>query len=431
MGAEMTLADEAIERMVLGSMLIDFDAVQTAKTKLTARDFFEERHRWIFEAIASVGDCIDLITVGDALKVAGHFNESGGDGYLAQLTTEPPTALNVMAYATTVADYAERRRMVRAIEDVAKQIFDRANPVDVIYGNAMTALSSAATSRITIRKTLSDYAMETLEQFEDALDRKGAIKGISYGIKSLDKVTGGALPARLVVVAGRPGAGKSVLMAQLAAKAGMSGKHAVLYSQEMTPPETIARIAKALAKLSYGVDEEYTLSNENREKFRLAVAEVTQMNLDIRYAASMPQLIAECEIDKRRGKLDIVLLDQLQNMDLEDENKSMTRDGELGKITKQLKDMAMRLNIPVVLGSALNRGAEGIEPTMAHLRDSGKIESDADQVIGLWWRDRIAQPRVVTATLMKNRISASGATDMYFDPGMHRFGDLARDKIAL
>lgn len=428
--AAPTLSEESAEAHVLGSMLIDSSIHQQVKAKLSAADFYTTKHSWIYAAILETGDPCDVFTVGYALKSAGRFDECGGDAYLFQLMGDVPTALNVGRYAQIVADLAERRRLAAATQEIARAVFDVNKPVNTVYGSAIDLLSQAATRRATTHTSMSETAMEALTEYEETRQRKGQLKGITCGVRDIDTLTGGWQPGRLITIAGRPGAGKSVLMAQSALRAAQLGHGVLMYSLEMSGPETVLRMAKNASNIGYGVGMEHTLTDEQDGKIRKAIADITRLPLSIRYAGSIDQILSECEIEHRNGTLQLLVVDQLQNLSAEKGGR-MNRDTELGLVTRALKQLSMRLGIAVLMGSAMNRTAEGIAPTLASLRETGSIESDSDQVIGLHQENPQDQPNVVSAMVLKNRIGQTGKATVFFNKASHRFGDLSRDKIAL
>jgi replicative DNA helicase len=280
---------------------------------------------------------------------------------------------------------------------------------------------------------MQDVAMAALMAFDDRVERAGKLLGYSCGVSDLDGLTAGWQPTQLITIAGRPGSGKSVLLAQSSLRAALAGLHVMHFTLEMSAKETMIRLAKNHSLVGYSTGREHTLSAENKTKLRNALGTLSDLPLSIRTTDSIGQIVAECEVERRRGKCDMVVLDYLQIAQIDGDTKgdAGTRDAELSKATRLLKRMAMRLEVPVLIGSQLNRQAEGVRPTLASLRESGGIEADSNVVIGLWQEDPNMQPNIVTASIIKNRDNGIGDVRLYFNKPAHRMADTEKVKVEL
>ena len=425
------LVDEPAEASVLGSMLLMADAVTIAASLLKAGDFYIAQHQWIFEAILATNNQADSVTVAERLQAAGHLDAIGGVAFLDELTERVPTALQIRRYCQTVMDRAERRRINAALSEIAKQVYTLDDDVTAVYGSAIAKFADAARRNVA-HEPMDDIALRTIDLFNTRVEAAGALLGLPSGVRDLDRYTSGWQKGRLIVIGGRPGAGKSVLMGQSSLRAAMGGKHVLHYTLEMSAEEVMMRLAKNVAMIGFATGQEHKLIPDKQRQLRAAIAEIAKLPLSIRTTPNMTAIMAECEIEYRRGKLDMVVIDQLQNATPDVGKRDQgTRDTEIGAMTRALKQMALRMGVPVILGSALNRMAEGVRPTLATLRESGNIESDADIVVLLWPPEPETNPNVVEAAIVKNRDNPIGHPSMFFAKEFHRFGDPVREPIAL
>lgn len=423
----LPLVDEQAEAFALGCMMRTQEAAKIGARLLREEDFFMEIHRIVFQAICATDGQPDPFTVSERLRALDKLNYVGGEDFVAQLSNDVPSEMSMQRYAYIVADRAERRRVVRALGDIAKAAHKLDDDLPSLYNTAMQSFAGAAMARFNAHQDITEIAQSTAQIFEDRVNSDGKLLGLSTGIRDLDKITGGWQATRLIVIGGRPGAGKSVLMAQSSLRAAQAGAYVKHYSLEMSSEEVLLRMAKNLAKVGYSTGEEYKLTPSQQTAMICAMDEISKLRLSIRNTHSVQQIITECEIEHRRGQLDLVVIDQLQNATPDVGTRDAgTRDAEIGAATRALKQLALSLKVPVILGSALNRQAEGVRPTLATLRESGSIESDADVALLLWQEDAQTQPNIVTASLIKNRDNPAGDVSLYFEKSMHRFGDAVK-----
>jgi replicative DNA helicase len=406
-------------------MFLDLGAYAAAREILRPEDFWDQRNRAVYEAILATNGEVDILTVCERLDAKGQANIADAL-YVSELVNTVPNGLHGRRYAQIVAEKAERRRVIAAVQEVATKAFDLTTDVSALYSMATEKLSKAARSATQKYRSMDDLTLDAANLFTRRIEAEGKLLGYSSGVVDLDKLLCGFQKGRLIIVSGRPGSGKSVLMGQSSLRASEGGAHVLHYPLEMGESEVILRMAKNLAQVSYRTGEEYKLIPAQRDSIYSAIQRIySEFPLSVRINHSINAIVQECEIARRHGALDMVVIDQLQNVVPDVGRRDAgTRDAELGAATRALKQMALTLDIPVILGSALNRQAEGTRPTLSSLRESGSIESDADVVIGLWQEDPITQPNVVTASVIKNRDNETGDARLFFAKGMHRFGDL-------
>lgn len=421
------LAEQEAERHLLGAMLLTPAAAEIAANVVAAPDFYEVRHQWMFEAIAACDGNANEFTVAERLRAMGRLDDVGGESYIAEVMQDTPPAIRARRYAEIVVDRAERRRILSALSEIAKATHNLERPVPEVYSAAVAQFAGAARSIAREHMDRQMIAERALVSFDERAEGDGRLLGWPTGVADLDRLTSGWQRNCLITVAGRPGSGKSVLLGQSALRAAAMGANVHFYTLEMSPEAVLIRMAKNHAQVGFSPHEVHKLDEDKRAKFRHAVAQISAMPLFIHTTSAIQHIIAECEIESRRDNLNMVIVDYLQIATPDvGRREASTRDVELSASTRALKQMAQRLGVPVLMGSQLNRQADGVKPTMAMLRESGGIENDSDVIVMLWTPDPEGQPNIVEASIAKNREDQTGDVKMFFAKPMHRFGDVVR-----
>jgi len=426
------LNNTEIEKALLACVLTSPSAALKAGAMLKADDFYDTRHALIFGALHDLDGEPDELLVASRLRAVGAMGVVG-EGYIDELITSPAiiNPQRTGQYATQIAELSERRRMISACGDVAKMIYDQSEQLTTIYGKVLSSFTEQA--RLKREEDMGDVALAALSEFQKRIDNEGALIGLPSGVVDLDNITQGFQGSQLITIAGRPGTGKSVLLAQAALRAAMAGKYVRLYTLEMKGREVMLRLAKNHTLVGCRQGGEHLLSQENQGKIKHALGWLADQPLKIREVDSISQIVAECEIASRKGELDMVVLDYLQiaRIDVDGASRNSTRDVQLSTATRTLKNLAQRLDIPVLMGSQLNRDADTGKPALSNLRESGGIEADSNVVVGLWYADPDMYPNTLTASVLKNREGEVGDAKMYFNKPAHRMGDLQKEKIEL
>jgi replicative DNA helicase len=424
------LAEQEAERHLLGAMLLTPAAAEIAVNVVAASDFYEIRHQWIFDAIAACAGNANEFTVCERLRAAGKLNEAGGETYIAEIMEQTPPAIRSRRYAEIVADRAERRRILSALSEIAVATQDLERDVPQVYAAAVAKFAEAARSISSAHMNREMIAERALVSFDSRIEAAGKLLGWPTGVSDLDRMTGGWQRGALITIAGRPGSGKSVLLGQSSLRAAVAGAKVHHYTLEMSPEAVLIRMAKCHAQVGFSPNEVHKLDDDKRSRFRRGVAEISALPGFIHTTSAINHIVAECEIESRRDNLDLVVVDYLQIATPDvGRREASTRDVELSASTRALKHMATRLQVPVLMGSQLNRQADGIRPTMAMLRESGGIENDSDVIVMLWTPDPEGQPNIVEASIAKNREDQTGDVRMFFAKPMHRFGDVTKVQL--
>jgi replicative DNA helicase len=434
------------EEAVLGSVLINPDAYFEVAPFLRADDFYLHKHRWIWEVFVHLHDQripVDFITVSQELDNRRLLDEAGGVAYLTHLLNTVPTSLHAEAYGQQIQRDALRRRLLEAATSVAKLAYAEERDINEVVNDAEAAVFSVSEQRtakdiIPIREAISTY----FDQVKMLSEHKGEMLGVPTGFYDLDKVLGGLQRSDLLIIAGRPGSGKTGFMISVAKNAAqIHKKHVAVFSLEMSNEQLVQR----LMAQETGIDSQRLRSGEVRDdEWPLFVEAASALGeapifLDDTPALTPLQLHAKCRrLDQEFG-LDLIIVDYLQLMQATTTNRDANRVQEVSEISRGLKALARELSIPVIALSQLSRQPEmreSKEPRLSDLRESGAIEQDADLVMFLYREkerpaeDSSADGEVVTLKLAKHRNGPTGEIQLWFKKSQTRFVSYAGERFA-
>ncbi|MCL5998362.1 MAG: replicative DNA helicase [Chloroflexi bacterium] len=371
------------EEAVLGSLLIDPAAAPRVAVFLNAEDFYIVKNGWIYQAIMAIGEKADLLTVSAELARQNLFEEVGGDSYLAQLTTSVPTALNIEAYAHLVENYALRRRMINAASDVAKLAYDEILPIDQVIEKSEAAIFGVSDKRSSgqmapIRKVVDEF----FERIEYLHEHKDEPLGIPTGYPDLDKLTGGLQKGDLIIIAARPGVGKTSLMNCIGYHAAFRHRQRVaIFTLEMSNEQLVQRFAAS----ETGIDSQRLRIGDLRDEEWGSLTKVCMQMADLYiFLDDAPSLTPlDLRVKSRRiyqeYGLDLIIVDYLQLMQGESGGRSDNRVQEISYISRALKGIARELKVPLIAGSQLSRLVEqrsDKRPMLSDLRESGCLAGD-------------------------------------------------------
>jgi replicative DNA helicase len=432
--------DIAAEQCVLGAMLLSKDAIADVVEVLKPGDFYRPAHQTVYDAILDLygrGEPADPVTVAAELTRDGTLAKIGGAPYLHTLIASVPTAANAGYYAEIVRERAILRRLVEAGTKIVQLGYGAASgmggEVDDIVDRAQQAVYD-----VTERRTSDDYIRleDVLQQAFDEIEAMGSrgteIYGVPTGFRELDELTNGLHAGQLVVVAGRPGLGKSTIGMDLLRAASIKNQlTSVLFSLEMSRSEITMRLLSAEAQilLSHLRTGQMTDQDWNRLARRMGEIAQAPMFIDDSPNMSMMEIRAKARRLKQRHDLKLVVVDYLQLMS--SPKRVENRQQEVAEMSRSLKLLAKELDVPVVAISQLNRGAEQRQdkrPQMADLRESGAIEQDADMVILLHREDAYEResPRAGEADLIVAKHRNGQTKDVVVSSQLHysRFVDM-------
>lgn len=425
------------EQSVLGSMLINKDAIADCLEAVKAHDFYRPAHELIFDAVLDLfgrGEPADAITVADELGKRGDLTRIGGQAYLHQLIQSVPTAANAGYYAEIVHERAVLRRLVEAGTRIVQMGYAQGEgDIDDIVNRAQAEVYSVAEKRGgEDYAVLADILDDTLTEIEAASGRSDEMTGVPTGFIELDELTNGLHPGQMIVIAARPAVGKSTIGIDIVRAAAIKHKMAAaVFSLEMSRTEITMRILSAEATIQLQDLRKGLKSQDQWNKLARIMGKISDSPLFIDDSPNMSlmEIRAKARRLKQQHNLKLIVIDYLQLMT--SGKKVESRQQEVAEFSRALKLLAKELEVPVIAISQLNRGPEqrtDKRPQMSDLRESGSIEQDADVVI-LLHRDRSDPERDGEADVIvaKHRNGPTKDIVLAFQGHYSRFNNMARD----
>ena len=423
------------EQSVLGSLLIDREAIIKIAPFLRPEDFYREVHGQIYGAVLDLHERrepADLVTLSDELERRGKLEAVGGAAYLTSLINSVPTSIHVEHYAHIVERTAVPRRLIEAAGKIAALAYEEAEEVDVVVDRAEQILFEISQKRATrgltpIKHILTDYydRIEYLHQHRDEM------VGLPTGFIQLDKLLGGLQRSDLVIVAGRPGMGKSSLGMTMAHHAAMKHNAVVaFFSLEMSGEQVVQRLIAGETGISSQRLRIGDIRDIEWDKFVKAGGALAEAAIfvDDSSSPSPMEIRTKCRRLAAEYGLDLVIVDYLQLM--WSGTRSENRVQEVSYISRALKGLARELNVPVVAMSQLSRAVEARQdkrPILSDLRESGSIEQDADVVLFIYRSETDEDPQkknIAEILVAKHRNGPTGQVSLLFMPEETRFVDL-------
>lgn len=431
--------DDVAEQSVLGGMLLSKDAIADVVESLRASDFYKPAHETIYEAILSLyghGSPADAITVADELKKRGELTRVGGAAYIHTLIASVPTAANAQYYAEIVKEHAIMRRLIEAGTKIAQLGYANETEVDTLVDQAQAEIYAVTDGNAKEDYVSFSEALEaTMREIDANSNRPDGVYGVPTDFLELDELTGGLHGGQMIVIAARPGVGKSTLALDIARSAAIHHHMAtVFFSLEMSRTELAMRILSAEGKISMGRLKKGDLDTEGWTNLATLQGRIDSAPLFIDDSPNMTlmEIRAKCRRLKQRNDLKLVVLDYLQLMS--SGKKVESRQQEVSEFSRSLKLLAKELDVPVIALSQLNRGSEqrtDKRPMVSDLRESGSIEQDADMVILLHREDmynpdsdRVGEADMIIA---KHRGGPTRTIPLAFSGKYSRFNNMANE----
>lgn len=379
-----------LEEAVLGALMLEKEAVNTAIDILQPKSFYKEIHQKIFSVIQDLfqgSEPVDILTVTQELKKRGELDLVGGPYYITQLTNRVASAANIEFHARIISQKYIQRELIRISSEIITDAYDETTDVFSLLDKAESSLFSVAEGNI--RKSyqsMSDLIRESIDQIEKAKNQESGVIGVPSGFTSLDRVTSGWQPSDLVIIAARPAMGKTSYVLSLARNAAVDfGMPVAFFSLEMSSVQLVTRLVSA----------ESEISSEKLRSGNLRADEIQQIHTKIDGLAEAPifiddtaglsvfELRAKARRLKAQHDIQMLIIDYLQLMSGSGDTKG-NREQEISMISRSLKSIAKELSIPVLALSQLSRAVEtrggDKRPQLSDLRESGSIEQDADMV---------------------------------------------------
>lgn len=435
--------DTLAEQAVLGSMLSDKDAVQTALETLKPEDFYREDNKEIFAAmedIYSVGKEVDIITVGEQLKLRGTLERVGGTQNLATLIDNVPTTSNVARYVEIVKQKSLSRSIIKVNNDILKIAYDQTEDVDSILEQAEKNIFDIAQNRNTKDyAVMKDILITTLDNIEKMQNKKTRLSGMKSGFYDLDEKISGLNNSDLIIVAARPAMGKSAFVLNIATYVAMHNKVPVMiFNLEMSKEQLANRILSGEAEVDNKKIANGDLSPDEYVKVAEGMNRLagTQLYIDDSSVLSPSEIRAKCRKAKLEKNIGLVIVDYLQLM--EAKSPSGSRQQEISEISRGLKILAKELDVPVIALSQLSRATEARadhKPMLSDLRESGSIEQDADIVLFIHRDDYYDQEsenkNMAEIIVAKNRHGETGTIKLGWEGKYTRFSNLVKGNTNL
>ncbi|MHB0877098.1 MAG: replicative DNA helicase [Anaerolineae bacterium] len=422
------------EQSVLGSLLIDPDAVIRIAPFLRPDDFYRQTHGVIYAAILELHERrepADFVTLTDALDRRAQLEQVGGASYLTSLLNVVPTAIHVEFYARIVERNAVLRRLIDAATRIATLAYDSPEAdADDAVDKAEQILFSVAERRLTRDVTpIQEVLREYYERIGYLYTHQGELVGVPTGFTKLDRLLGGMQKSDLVILAARPGVGKTSLLLSMALNAARRFRQRIaVFTLEMSKEQ----IAQRLVASETGIDSQRlrtgSLTEDEWPRFEHAISTLNGLTMffDDTPAISTTELRTKVRRLAAEYGIDLVMVDYLGLM--QTSSKSENRVQEISAISRALKNLAREVNIPVVAASQLSRALESRQdkrPMLSDLRDSGSIEQDADVVMFIY-RDQVYnpdtdQPNIAELIVAKHRNGPTGMVPLYFRNELAQF----------
>ncbi|NLF44282.1 MAG: replicative DNA helicase [Bacteroidales bacterium] len=380
-----------LEEAVLGAVLLDSNALTNVVDILKPEIFYKDAHQRIFAAIHRLftdSQPVDILTVTHELRKSSELELVGGAYYLAQLTNRVASSGNVEFHSRIVIEKFLQRELIRISNQIIHESYEDSSDVFDILDKAERDLF--AVSETNLRRsfqTMHSLVKDAVKQIETARTHEGHVTGIPSGFSELDKVTAGWQPSDLIILAARPGMGKTAFVLSMARNMAVEFKRAVaVFSLEMASVQLVTRLIASETELAADKLKRGNLENHEWEQLNAKIKNLTDapLYIDDTPALSIFELRAKCRRLKQRHDIQMIIIDYLQLMSGGGDNKNGNREQEISNISRSLKGLAKELNVPIIALSQLSRAVEtrggNKRPQLSDLRESGAIEQDADMV---------------------------------------------------
>ena len=428
------------EAGLLGSILLDSDALVDVADAVKVDDFYDPRHTLIYGAVLALYEKrrpIDLLTLTEQLKNKDQIDLAGGSAYLTELTNSVPTAAHAKHYAEIVRTKAIRRRLIKAGQDIGQMGYDENEDVQQALEAAETKLFNVSQEHVkqdlvSVESILS----ESFDRLDELHKDKGKVRGLSTGYRDMDNVLAGLQKSDLIILAARPSMGKSTLAMNMAHHVASKQQQTVLvFSLEMSKEQLVDRLLAAEAGVDAWNIRTGNLSDSDFEKLGNAMGSLSeaQIYIDDTPGISVMEMRTKARREQHQRPLGLIIVDYLQLMTGNSSKGSDNRVQEISEISRGLKAIARELNVPVIALSQLSRSVENRHPQipqLADLRESGSIEQDADVVMFIYREDyynpETDRQNISDILIRKHRNGPTGGVELYFNPERLQFMNMDR-----
>ncbi len=426
------------EQSVIGSMMLDREAIIVASAIITEEDFYNRQYAVVFQAMVELNDegkPVDMVTLQNRLREKDVPPEVSSLEFVRDLITAVPTSANIRHYASIVAEKATLRRLIRASDEIANSCYAGKESLEVILEDTEKSIFNIVQNRnandyVPIRQVVLD----AMNRIEKASKNKGSVTGIATGFLDLDYKTAGMQPADLVLIAARPSMGKTAFVLNIAQYVAFkSNQPLVIFSLEMSREQLVNR----LFSLESRVDSQHirtgNLSDREWEDLieGAGIVGKSKLIIDDTPGITVPELRSKCRKFKMEQDIKMVVIDYLQLMT--GSGRTDSRQQEVSEISRSLKALARELNVPVIALSQLSRAVEqrpDHRPMLSDLRESGAIEQDADVVMFIYRDDYYHKDSekkgIAEIIIAKQRNGPIGTVELAWLPDYTKFANIQR-----
>ncbi|WP_125772122.1 replicative DNA helicase [Companilactobacillus furfuricola] len=442
--------DREAEQAVLGAVFLSKDALTEAMEYLEPEDFYQHANQLVFQAMVTINEVddgpVDAVTIQDELNRTNHLEDVGGLPYIANLANAVPTAANTEYYAKIVKQKSVLRSLINAATNIVNRSFDENEDLDSIIDASEREIMDVSENRSHqgFRK-ISDVVKSSFAEIQKLYDQDTDVTGLSTGYKDLDAMTTGLHPDELVILAARPGVGKTAFALNLVENAAMKSNATVaMFSLEMSAESLINRMLCSTGSIDANALRTGQLDENQWGSLVVAMGNLADSDvyIDDTPGVKMAEIRSKCRrLEKEQGKVDLVVVDYLQ---LIEGTGQENRQQEVSVISRNMKKLAKELHCPIIALSQLSRGVEARQdkrPMLSDLRESGSIEQDADIVSFLYrddyYRDEDedgnSEPEdqedqdvgEVEVIIAKNRSGPRGTAKLLFVKSYNKFSSIA------
>lgn len=428
------------EQSVLGSVLMDKNAIIKIADILGADDFYREDHTIIYRCILKLFEKrkpIDVVTLTDELEKGKKLKVVGGATYVATLVNAVPTAAHVVTYANIVHQKATLRRLISAAADITELGFDETSDLETTLDKAESTLFSVSQKYVKQYFTpIKDVLEESFERIDKLHKEKGSIRGVPTGFRDLDNLLAGFQPSDLIILASRPSIGKSSLALNIADHVACEKKMAVgIFSLEMSKEQIIDRFLCLRGSVDSWKLRTGNLEDEDFGKlnYAMGVLSETPIFIDDSPFLNCMEIRTKARRLQMEQTLSLIIIDYLQLMSGVTTRSSDNRVQEVSEISRSLKALARELNVPILALSQLSRAVEhrpDKKPILADLRESGSLEQDSDVVLFIYrddYYDQASERKNIAEILIrKHRHGPTGDVELYFKPEYMKFATVEK-----
>lgn len=425
------------EASVLGCLMLDKDGIIKIADTVIPEDFYDVRHKLIYESILSLfekNESIDILTVTNNLEEKKLLERVSGSSYLTQLVSGVPSAAHLMYYASIVRKKGTLRRLINSAQEITSLGFQEDGDIETILDQAEQQLYSVSQKHLKQNFTpISDILNETFDRIDELHREKGKLRGISTGFMDIDKLLGGFHKSDLIILAARPSMGKTSLALDIMRHAAVNNNVGCgIFSLEMSKDQLVDRLLSSQSGVDFAKIRTGRLHDDEFELLSDAMGRLgsAPIYIDDGAGANIMEVRTKARRLKAEHDIGLIVVDYLQLMS---GRSTENRVQEVSEISRSLKILARELNVPVLALSQLSRGLENRPdkvPQLADLRESGSIEQDADVVMFIYreamYKLDLPEDRkhIAEIHVKKHRNGATGQVNLYFRAENTRFEDL-------